>query len=146
MFWGWINLFQTNACEYCNEYLGSITFLENFILATPLNILHTHAAQSLVTTTLTQPIQHCAILIQSRKFSLSTPWKLIAIGVQLHSFLTSAVDASSQIQKPIALFPQKNTGTHLRLGWLDSWTCLAVLEKRKSLSPCQGSKLGLSSP
>jgi len=119
--------------------------LENFILATPLNILHTHAAQSLVTTTLTQPIQHCAILIQFRKFSLSTPWRLIAIGVQLHSFLTSAVDGISQIQKPVTLFPQNNTGTRLIVGWLDSWACLAVLEKSKYLFLCQGLKLGLSS-
>jgi len=112
--------------------------MENFLLATTLNILRMHSAQSLVTTTLTQPIQHCAFLIQFRKFSLSTPWRRIAIGVQLLLFLTSAVAGSSQPQTQVALFPQKNARTLLIVGWLDSETCLVVLEKRKISFPLPG--------
>ena len=62
--------------------------------------------------------------------------------LQLHSFLTSALDGVNvQLHAPAALPQGKHTGTNSTAGWLGPKACAYVLEKKKIFFPLPGLEL-----
>jgi hypothetical protein len=72
----------------------------------------------------------------------------LGVEVQLHSFLTSALDGDEWSASRLVRFipTERAPGTHCIGGWVDPRAVLDAVVKRKIASPCRDSNPRLSSP